>query len=72
MKKIFSEALSALMILNMLAAPVYAASDTDEAKGNKKTVVTDDTANPNTGAVTLAGVSVALAGAAIIVSKKKK
>lgn len=74
MKRIISEALSAIMILSMLATPVYAdsAKTSDEEKGNKKNVVKDDTANPNTGAVTLAGVSVVLAGAAVIVCKKKK
>lgn len=74
MKKRISEAVLALLAISMLSIPAYAdsAEKPSEEKVNKKTVVTDESTNPNTGAVTLAGVSVALAGAAVIVSKKKK
>lgn len=71
MKKFFSLVCAAAIGISMLAAPVYADSD-EQSKFNEKTVVTNDGANPNTGAVTLAGVSVVLAGAAVIISKKKK
>lgn len=51
------------------AAPVYA----DGGETDNKTVTTvNDNANPSTGAYTLAGVTVILAGAAAVVFKKKK
>lgn len=51
--------------------PAWAESaDTESVSGEK--AVTNHETNPNTGAVTLATVSVALAGGVILVFKKRK
>lgn len=74
MKRFISRVCAAAIGLSMLAAPVYADSEKqpEQSRVNEKTVVTNDGTNPNTGAVTLAGMSVVLAGAAVVISKKKK
>ncbi|MBR1864590.1 MAG: NPXTG-anchored protein [Ruminococcus sp.] len=68
--KAFVRLAAAAAAVSMAAVPVPAFAD----GGGEKTVssVSDNNVNPSTGAFTLAGVSVILAGASVIVFKKRK
>ena len=69
-KKMAAMLLSAALLCTGTVGTAWADS-TDNAGTGEKAVVAQDT-NPNTGAVTLATVSVALAGCVVLVFKKRK
>lgn len=69
MRKKLISLLFCTMMLCSSALPVLADESTSES--GEKTVISENT-NPNTGAVTLGTVSVALAGCVVVVFKKRK
>lgn len=71
MKKKLLAVLFSASVLFTTAMPAWAESAATESVSGEKAVTNHET-NPNTGAVTLATVSVALAGGVILVFKKRK
>lgn len=73
LKRSFPEFVQLLFVLVCLRSLFMrtAKSSPGRPMSTKKRSSPNDGANPNTGAVTLAGVSVVLAGAAVMISKKK-
>ena len=69
-KKLLAILCSAAMMFSC-ALPALAETQNTESAGGEK-AVTSHEANPSTGAVTLATVSVALAGCVVLVCKKRK
>ncbi|MBQ8966556.1 NPXTG-anchored protein [Ruminococcus sp.] len=71
MKKRLTALLCTALLLCAGAAPAWAESADSSDVSGEKAAVSQET-NPNTGAVTLGTVSVALAGCAVLVCKKRK
>ena len=72
MKKRLMAMICSAAILCSAAMPAWAESEsTSENVSGEKAVVSSE-ANPNTGAMTLATVSVALAGCVVLIFKKRK
>ena len=73
MKKKLITVLCCIAMMFSAAVPAWADSEgTVSAASTSEKAVTSNDTNPNTGVVTLATVSVALAGCVVVVFKKRK
>ena len=72
MKNKLTALICAAVMMFPAALPVLAESESTASASGEKAVTAPDNTNPNTGVVTLASVSVALAGCVVVVFKKRK